>query len=148
MSYICKHCGNRHNKASTAQECAESAERVKGVYPSQAELPDGNYLINLRDDGNKLFRAHVIVRQFTGSRWGGRYLVNVVNDEGAVTAVTSPQHREYLLRQIRSFGFRQAMLNYGRTKELCPICDQRMTTVKEVGDGVHAELRCYSIVFG
>lgn len=148
MSYLCKHCGNRHNMAKTALECAENAAQNKGIYPAVVELPNGHYLIELFDTNGKKFAAHIVVRQFTGTRWGGRYLVNVVNPEGVVTGVASGEQRAYLLQRIRYFGFRKAMLNFGQKTETCPVCVQKLVTQKEINHGVHDELRCYSIVFG
>lgn len=146
MSYICKHCGSRHNQVSTAQQCAEKARNKSGLTDDSRILPSGHYLVEMTDTEKNVFEADIQVRCFV---WGGkeRYLVNVIDSEGKINAVSKPDDRNYLLQRIRRFGPRKALLRYGRHKEMCPICSADLVEQTEISSGVHSNPFCYNQVF-
>jgi hypothetical protein len=147
MSFKCAHCGGRHNKSEAAQACAERARARKAVPETAILFPSGYYLIDMVSDAGTPFKAIIEVRQLSG-QWYGRYLVNVHDAYHNGTAVPSPSDRDFLIGAIKSFGFRRALKEYGRTMKVCPICQNSLLDEREQESGVHKNLACSSEVFG
>lgn len=154
MSYICPYCGGRHRNPDTGRRCAETAARrtqragaALGRAPEDAlRLPSGHYLVTLTDTDNQPILVHIVVRCIHGTRWDGRYVVNVVDSvTEQEVPVPLPDDREFLIREIRAAGFRGALRRYGRETDLCPICNQKMDSA-EVRTGVHRNAICFNEV--
>lgn len=109
-------------------------------------MPSGHYMVEMRDAA-EAFLVHIEVRQLTG-RWHAHYVVNVYDENDAVTPVPDKFQRDFLMNSIRNYGFRLALKKFGQETHTCPICMEELTDRREQISGVHRDLKCSSEVFG
>lgn len=170
-SYFCGFCKGRHSRMETVQQCAiehyEKTGKPIGVNlrspdtkivmdaPSvmdlsakgERKLPAGHFLIPVQT-GKSVVGVHAQIRICNTGRWKGRVFINVW-ETGAKEpyALTERRDRDEIVKTLLNGNWRRAMLDYGRTYGLCPVCEGPLQS-EVLRTGVHRTTECYSAIYG
>jgi hypothetical protein len=158
VSFKCGHCGGRHAKIETVQQCArealEAKHRGKPV-PPHAMVGASFGIIGPKPRGGRELLAarylvspnvYVDVRRPRDGKWKDRYFVNVV-DDGRATPVADKKARDLLIDTLLTLPWAEMLLAYGTGTGYCPVCNEPLTDGVEREVGLHnVTSLCYQVV--
>lgn len=168
-SYYCGFCKGRHSRKETVQQCAIDyylkTGKTVGVglksmgatiaveAPSSfdgfrnKELPSGHYLIPVKSSDGSVVGVHAQLRRPNRGKWTGRYFINLWETGSSTpSALSDSKDREEVLNELKNGNWRRAMLDYGRTYGICPICENPLLS-NELRKGVNSLSECYNVIY-
>lgn len=169
-TYHCGFCKGRHTRIEMVQQCAVDyyqktgkpvnvglfgenltmvvdQKSVMGMVRATEKLPSGHYLIPVRTAGS-VVGIHAQLRRPTKGKWAGRYFISLWETGSSVpTAVLSQQDRDDVVKELLGGNWQRAMLDYGRTYGICPVCEGALSP-QELKSGVNRRQECYDVIYG
>jgi hypothetical protein len=168
--YYCSVCKGRHHKKETLQKCFQdyyaSQGRLQaiginlgnevrvdapaswGILTPTESLPTGLYLtmMNTPQGGSRPIQLRI--GRIPAGKWAGVYFVSYYDEvDRKYIAVNNAVDRETVIKKLVNGHWQRALLNYGRTFGICPICERPLENAQR-SSGVHATDGCYSKVYG